>query len=183
MFITKAARRYATALLEVAKDIGQVDAILEDVKFIDATIEGSKELQMFLKSPIVKYDDKMQALDEIFGGRLQQDTTARFIRLLAKKERVNLLLQISKAFFEKYNQYAGIIEVDVYTAKELTDKQKSALHKALEDKTSKKVEMSVNLDASLKGGIAVRIDDTVIDGTVKHKLQELEDQFMNTAIE
>ncbi len=182
MFITKAARRYATALLEVAKDLDKVDDVLEDIKLVDGTIEGSKELEVFLASPIIKYDDKMQALNEIFTGKVQE-VTSRFITLLAKKERVKLLPQISKAFLEKYNAYAGIIEVEVYTAKALNEDQKDSLHKALEEKTGKKVVMSVSEDTSLKGGLAVRIDDTVIDGTVKHKLQQLEEKFLDTAIE
>lgn len=182
MFITKAARRYATALLELAKEMDNVDGILKDINLIDNTIEGSKELTMFISSPIIKYDDKVAALDEIFGGKVS-DATKKFITLLTRKGRVNLLHQIAKAFIQKYNQYAGIIEIDVYSAKELSDNQKQSLHKALEKRTDKKVDMTVTMDASLKGGIAVRIDDTVIDGSVKHKLDELEQKFLNTAIE
>lgn len=182
MFVTKAARRYATALLELAREMDKVDAILEDIKLIDNTLAASRELILFLNSPVIKYDDKAKALDEIFGERVQE-VTAKFINLLARKSRVNLLGQIAKAFIQKYNQYAGIIEVNVYTAKELSEDQQISLHQALEKKTSRKVEMSVTHDESLKGGIAVRIDDTVIDGTVKHKLEELEQKFLSTAIE
>lgn len=182
MFITKAARRYATALLEVAQELDNVDTILEDVKLIDNTIEDSKELAMFLESPIVKYDDKAEVLDQIFGDKVQE-ITAKFISLLARKQRIKLLAQIVKAFIRKYHQYAGIIEVDVYTAQELDGPQQDALHEALEKRTNKKVDMSIKQDESLMGGLAVRIDDTVIDGTIKHKLEELEYQFLNTAIE
>lgn len=182
MLITKAARRYATALLEVGKELGAVDDILEDIKLIDNTLEGSRELTLFINSPVIKYDDKRKALEEIFGERVEE-VTAKFIDLLARKGRVNLLDQIVKAFIQKYNQYAGIIEVDVYTAKELNEDQQISLHQALEKKTNKKVDMSLTHDESLRGGIAVRIDDTVIDGTVKHKLEELEHRFLSTAVE
>jgi F-type H+-transporting ATPase subunit delta len=182
MFITKAARRYATALLEIAKELDQVEDILEDIKVIDNTIEGSKELAMFISSPIIKYDDKKAALVEIFGSRVNE-VTSKFLTLLARKGRANLLHQIAKAFVEKYNEYAGIINIEVVTARPLSDDQKQSLHKALENKTNKKVEMSIIQDSSLMGGIAVRIDDTVIDGSVKHKLEELEQSFLSTAIE
>lgn len=182
MFISKAALRYATALLEIAKELDQVEKVLEDIRLIDNTIGGSDDLSMFLASPIIKFDDKVNALDEIFSDKVQE-VTVRFIKLLARKGRVKLLEQITQAFLQKYNEYAGIIEVDVYTARELNESQKSSLLEALEEKTDKKVDMTITEDASLKGGIAVRIDDTVIDGTVKHKLEELEEQFMNTAIE
>lgn len=182
MFITKAARRYATALLEIGKELDQVEEILDDIKLIDNTIEGSKELTMFISSPIIKYDDKKAALDEIFTSRVSE-VTGKFLTLLARKGRANLLHQIAKAFVEKYNDYAGIIKIEVLSAKELNDDQVQSLQKALEKRTNKKVDMSLSQDASLKGGIAVRIDDTVIDGSVKHKLAELEQKFLSTAIE
>lgn len=182
MFITKAARRYATALLEIAKELDKVGDILEDIKLIDNTIEGSDELAMFISSPIIKYDDKTAALNEIFGDKVNE-VTGKFLTLLAKKGRANLLHQVSKAFVDSYNRYAGIIKIEVFFAKPLSEDQKKSLHKALEDKTNKKVEMSLTQDPSLKGGLAVRIDDTVIDGSVKHKLEELEQKLLSTAIE
>lgn len=182
MLITKAARRYATALLEIAKEQKVVEDVLEDVKLLHGTFEGSRDLILFLKSPVIKYDDKLSALEEIFGHRVQ-DVTNLFIKLLVKKNRVNLLDQIAEAFIQKYNEYAGIIKVDVYTAYAMSDAQKEELLRALEQRTRKKVEMTLTQDASLMGGIAVRIDDTVIDGTVKHKLAELEQKFLNAAVE
>lgn len=182
MLTTKVARRYATALLEISKERDEVDAILEDVNLIHNTLEGSDELNTFLRSPVIKFDDKKEALNEIFGDKVQE-VTITFINLLARKGRIHLLDQITEAFVQKYNEYAGIIEIDIYSARELSNSQRERLHNALEEKTSKKVNMHVSLDESLKGGISVRIDDTVIDGTVKHKLEELEQQLLATAVE
>jgi len=182
MPLTKAARRYATALLELAQERNELDDILEDIKFIDNTLEGSRELVLFLKSPIIKYDDKINVLNELFSSEVKE-ATKLFMNLLVKKERVNLLDQITKAFIEKYKQLAGIITVEVYVAHELSDEQREALHNQLEEKTQKKVDMNITQDESLRGGMAVRIDDTVIDGTVKHKLEELEESLLATTLE
>lgn len=156
-----------------------METILEDIKLIKNTMEGSRELVLFLRSPVIKFDDKVAALGKMFGDKVTEVTT-RFIQLLARKNRIHLLGQIASAFVEQYNRYAGIVEIEVYSARELSDSQRDSLHKALEEKTGKKVEMSVKLDESLKGGIAVRIDDTVIDRTVKHKLEQLEEKFLTT---
>ncbi len=180
--ITKAARRYASALLQVGKEQDNVESILEDIELIKNTIDDSRELQLFLRSPIIKYDDKVQALEQLFGDKVGE-VTNQFIKLLARKDRVGILYQITQAFVEQYNKYAGIIEVDVFSARELSDKRQKSLHKALEQKTGKTVNMHVSVDEKLKGGIAVRIDDTVIDGTIKHKLEQLEEQFLSTAAE
>ncbi|MFH5831090.1 ATP synthase F1 subunit delta [Halalkalibaculum sp. DA3122] len=180
--ITKAARRYASALLQIAQEQENVEAILNDIELIKRTIEDSRELKLFLKSPIIKFDDKAKALDEIFGEKVQE-VVRQFIKLLARKNRVGLLYPITQAFIEQYNKYAGIVEIDVYAARELTENQKSSLHKTLEAKTGKRVNMQLSVDESLRGGLAVRIDDTVIDGTIKHKLEQLEESLLSTAAE
>lgn len=182
MLISKAARRYATALLKLGKERDEVEAILDDMTFINNTMEDSSELVTFLRSPVVKYDDKQAVLKELFGDEVQE-STRRFLELLARKGRVDIADQIAKAYIERYNDYAGIIEVQVSVARDLGPDQKEALHEKLESITSKKVQLEVRVDESLRGGMAVRIDDTVIDGTVKHKLEELQEQLMSTAIE
>lgn len=180
MLITKAARRYARALLEASKETDSVEQTLEDVKLINNTLEGSNELVLFLQSPVVKFDDKAEALNTIFGDKVQK-LTARFLDLLAQKSRINLLDQVGKAFIEAYNKHAGILEVDVYTARKLPADQKKDLQHALEQQTGKNITMTVSIDESLQGGIAVRIGDTVYDGTVKHMLEELKQEFTSTA--
>ena len=182
MLISKAARRYANALLEIGKERNEVEDLLEDMQFINNTMEDSRDLIVFLRSPVINFDDKQAVLLEIFGDKIEE-VTKEFLKLLTRKNRVNLLHQIARAYIERYNKYAGIIEVSVAVARSLKESQKEALLHKLEEITSKKVRLTVNVDESLKGGMAVRIDDTVIDGTVKHKLRELEEQLLATAVE
>lgn len=182
MLITKAARRYADALLDVAGEQNSVEELLEDVRLIGGTVEGSPDLMVFLKSPVIRYDDKLEALKKIFEERVNE-TTMRFIALLARKNRIDLLDQVTGAFIEAYNEAAGIIQVEVAVATALDEPQREALHRSLEEKTGKKVEMTTRVDTSLRGGMSVRIDDTVIDGTIKHKLEELEQQLLSASDE
>lgn len=182
MLVSKAARRYATALLELAKEQDAVERTFEDVQFIKNTIEGSRELQLFLKSPVIKPDKKVSALEALFEGKLSE-LVYKFITLVARKNRQNLLDEITTAFVNIYNQYAGILEAEVFVAEEMDDKQKDQVIKRLEDVTGKKVNISVIVQKDLKGGMAIKIADTVIDGTIKHKLEQLEDVFLNTATE
>ena len=179
MLITKAARRYATMFLELGKDRDGVEALLEDMDFINNTMDDSHELELFLKSPIVNHDDKQAVLKELFGDKIHEPTRL-FLTLLVRKDRINLLHQITRSYIEKYRSYAGIIDLKAYVAYDLTSSQKEKLHRKLEEITSKQVHLTVEKDPALKGGMAVRINDTVIDGTVKHKLQALEDEFLSS---
>ncbi|SMO42918.1 ATP synthase F1 subunit delta [Fodinibius sediminis] len=182
MHTTKAARRYATALLELAKERDELEEILEDIKLVQNTLKDSKELVTFLRSPVIKFDDKAAVLEKLFFDKFQEPTRL-FVKLVARKDRINLLDQITDAFIQLYKKHVGIITVDVFVAEEISDEQRQLLHQKLEDKTQKKVELNVTVDASLKGGMAVRIDDTVIDGTVKHQLAKLEESLLSTVVE
>lgn len=177
MLVSKASRRYANALLEIALVQNSVEEMLNDMLTIKSTIEGSRELLLFLRSPIVKPTDKQQALQKIFEGKVSK-TVSQFITLITEKGRENILDQIANAFVEAYNQHAGIITVEVKTAKALSDKQAKELTAMLEKTTSKKVNLDFSVIEELRGGISIKIDDTVIDATIKHKLEQLETQFL-----
>ena len=182
MSVSKAARRYASALLETAKDQKSVENTLKDILFIKNTIDNSKDLLLFLKSPVIKPDDKEAVLKSIFEKHVSK-LSNEFVKLVSTKERTELLPEIVVAFIQEYNEHAGIIEVEVRTAKTLDDTQVKELQKVLEKTTSKKVEMNLKEEAELKGGLLVKIQDTVIDGTVKHKLEQLEQTFRDNVVE
>jgi F-type H+-transporting ATPase subunit delta len=178
--ISKAARRYAKALLQSAQEQDLLADVEKDIRFISNTIEDSRELVVFLKTPIIKKEDKKDVLSKLFDEHITKETKSLLL-LLSEKNRESLLKDICEGFLQLYNEYKGIIKVDVTTAFELSDDQKEKLHKALESSTGKDVEMNITTDEDLLGGLVVRIDDTVIDGSVKHKIRKLKNQFAVTA--
>ncbi len=182
MLVSKAAHRYATALLELAKEQNAVEQTLNDILFIKNTIGDSRELLLFLKSPIIKPDQKVQALEAVFGDKVS-DLVHNFITLIARKNRENVIDEIVEAFIEKYNKHAGIITAELFVAKPMDEQLQAQVIKKLEESTGKKVNITTTVQEDLKGGIAVKIADTVIDGTVKHQLQQLEHTFLQTPTE
>lgn len=128
MILSKASNRYATMFLELGKDRDEVPALLGDMDLINNTLNGSRELVLFLKSPVVKNDDKKQALETLFRKDIQESTWL-LLQLLVRKNRVAILHQISQSFLKKYREYAGIIEVQATTGYELSASQEKALYK------------------------------------------------------
>jgi len=177
---TKAARRYAGAMLQSAVERDILEEIKSDMEMVFNTISESKDLVLFLKSPIIKRDVKRKALTSIFKNHVREETFI-LIKLLLDKGRESLLLPTSKSFLELYNEHKGIIDVGVYAAYDLSDEHLKSLSNSLEKSTGKKVQLKFNRDESLRGGMAVRIDDTVIDGTVKHKISQLKNKFAANA--
>lgn len=178
----KAARRYANALLEIAVEKDILDNVKEDMLLIHNTIDASSELSLFLKNPIIKKEQKKAAIGKIFEDKVQ-DLTIQLFELLFTKEREALLDDISRNFIELYNLHKGIIKVDVTSAYKLEDDQLKALKKNIERTTGKKVEFETEVEEDLIGGLKFRIDDTVVDGSVKFKLNQLKDRLTSTAVE
>jgi F-type H+-transporting ATPase subunit delta len=179
--VLKTARRYANALLQISIEQNKLETILKDVELIHNTVEGSRELKLFMKSPIIKSDEKRAVLHELFGNQTDS-LTVQFLDLVVKKGRESLLDQIMQGFIERYKQHAKIIDVNVYSASALRDDTLQKLNQTLESITGKSVDLHFHIDESLKGGLAVRVDDTIIDGTVKHKIDQLKTLFLETAV-
>jgi F-type H+-transporting ATPase subunit delta len=182
MLVSKASGRYAKALIELAEENNILEQTLKDILLIKKTMDGSRDLLLFLKSPIIKPEKKVVVLEEIFGGEVS-DLVHKFITLIARKNRESMLDQIANSFIEIYNDHVGIIEAKVFVAKKLTDKQLKKVKSRIATVTGKKVQIIETIDEDLRGGMAIKIADTVIDGTVKHKLEQLEDVFLSSAME
>lgn len=179
---SKAARRYAFAYHETAIENNLLEAVKDDVKLINDTLESSKDLRLFLKSPLVNKDQKKAALIEIFDKKVQQ-LTIQLLNILTEKSRESLLDMILKHFVDYYNDHHGIVKIDITSAFELDNDQINNLTKQLEIKTGKRIELNKQINPELIGGMMVRIDDTVIDGSVKHKLSQLKNRLTSTAVE
>lgn len=154
----------------------------DDMLMISNTLESSKELRRFLNNRIVNYSQKKAALESIFAKHVDK-STFNLIYLLLEKKREGILKDITGNFLSLYNLHHGIIEATIYSANELDDKQKSALIKQLESSTGKNVKISTKIDSDMIGGLMVRIDDTVIDGSVKYKLNQLKEKFTSAAVD
>jgi len=179
--ISKAAYRYAKSFLQFAVENDILSNVFEDMRDIHNTFTGSDELRRFLKNSIISQKKKKAVLEELFKSNVRKETF-RFISLVIENDRESLLPDIVKSFIELYNEYKGILEVDVFTAQKLSKTQQENLNDSLNSYTGKSVILSITENPELMGGIAVRIEDTVIDGTVKHKLGQLKETFFETTV-
>jgi F-type H+-transporting ATPase subunit delta len=167
-----AARRYAKGLLQVAIDNGTTGLILNDIILIKSVFDENASLRKLIASPVIRDDKKKEIIDEIFVKHISE-TSKKLLDVLKSKGRLPLLYQITTAFESLYNQYAGIIEIQISTAFELEKIQISSLIQGFETKTGLKVKSSIKTDKSLIGGVTVKHGDTVVDGSIKNKLEQL----------
>lgn len=179
--VTKVAKRYASALFQEALERKVLEDIARDMQMLVASIRNSRELNHFLKSKIIPGKKKGEALSALFSAAVHP-LTNDLIRLLLEKRREAHLLAIALWYDTLYKKEKGLIDVDVHVVYSLGEEQVETLRLSLEKKTGKKVFLRFIEDPDLKGGMTIRIDDTVIDGSIRHKLQQLESAFQQNGM-
>ena len=174
------ARRYAQALTEEAQKAGSLDAVDADVALLTETLDGSRELRQALTSPVVSHPKKLSVLTSLFGERVS-DLTLRFLRLLVEKQRDGQIPSILDAYRTLRDERTGTVEADVRSAKPLSADEADRLKAALEARTGKTIRLRITPDATLIGGLVVRVGDLVYDRSVRHQLDQLRDQLAERA--
>ena len=166
------ATRYANALMELATEKNVLKQVADDMELVFNGIAYSKELRTILKSPIIKTEKKETILNEIFKNRIG-DVSANFLQFVIKKKRENLIYDILKRFKELYYLRINRVEAKITSSVELTERQKDQLQSSLEKYTQKDVTSIFAIDDSIIGGFVVKINDTVLDSSIKQQLNKL----------
>ncbi len=173
----RVARRYAMALMNAAESKQSIDRVAGDLASIESLLRSSREFRTFLTSPVVSPKKKWAVLTELFAKRLGPDTMD-FLELLVTKSREAILPDAIEQFNALHDAKQGIVNVAVTTAIAVTPQQERALQKQLEQYTRMNVRVRWSLDASIQGGLFVRIGDTVLDATIRHQLERLAERFL-----
>lgn len=172
-------KRYALALYEVAEKENKVKEYIRDLKEIDEVIQGSKEITDVIKHPQISVQQKKKAFIEIFKGKVDEELLT-FLLILIEKDRILFLKekikQMEKIHLERLNTLKGVVK----TTYPLKEEDKLALIEKLKAKYNKDIILDEVIDPSIIGGIYLRIDNDVIDGTIKHKLDELKNIITRT---
>ncbi len=172
----RVARRYAEALMELAEERKTVDTLAKDLKVLHSAIDESRELRLFLRSPVINHPRKVEILKAVFAGRLQQ-WTLHAVDVITLKGREDILSDIIDQFFVILDERASIVRVKVKAVGEFTKDQMETLQNKLERYTQKHVKIEFSFDRCLIGGFVARVGDTVLDGSVKRQLELLRDRF------
>lgn len=173
--------RYANAFISAAEEKNILDKISADFSLIYNTLSASKELKAVLKSPILNEQKKMDILMDIFKSSCDQ-MTLKFLRFIVDKNREDLLFDISRRFLDIMNEKLGKIELQIVSALELGEDQKSKLKTKLEEITNKTVLPEFKIDEKIIGGFKVKVKDTVFDASVEQQIASLRAKLLSEAV-
>ena len=171
-----AGNRYAKSLIGLSIEKKELDTVYNDMVLISETVENSKDLDLLLKSPVVKTDKKQEILSSIFGKETSE-LTKQFLLLISSRNREAIIGDIAAAFVRQYKVIKKIIVTEVTSAIKLESAQKKKILQLLNTNESSSVEVIEKINPEIIGGFIVRVDDKQIDASISRKLDNLKQEF------
>jgi F-type H+-transporting ATPase subunit delta len=171
------ARRYASALADVVMERGEERQVQEELAAWQEMILENTALQEAFSNPTVVYEQKAGVLNELIARTKVLPTTANFLRVLLKNQRIAELTQVTATLAQELDQRSGVVGAQVLSAWPVADSTKASLEAKLGQMTGKKIRLSFDTDESLLGGIVTRIGSTIYDGSVRNQLRRLSEEL------
>ena len=175
--MSRAAIRYAKAILDIAQTSGKAEAVNNDMKSIVKAVAESTELKDFLSSPVIKMEVKKSALSEIFSN-VQAETQSLF-NLLFENKRYEILESIAVQYTKLYDVSNGVEVAKVTTAFPITAELETKVLAKIAEFSKNKITIENIVDPSIIGGFILRVGDQQYNASVASKLSELKREFSN----
>ncbi len=163
---------YARTLLEAAEEKGDLEAVREEADFFAHFLEVEPRLRLFLESPRVETDEKLEVLSKTLKGKTS-DTLYKFVLLVVRNGRASSLDEIFEEFRVLYDEKIGLVHVNVTTAVPLEADVREQLQTTLEKRLDKRVELESEVDAEILGGMVVRFSGMVADSSLRTAVDEI----------
>ena len=167
------AGRYATALFELALEQKSIDAVKRDLDRFDAMLADSDDLRRLVRSPVFSVEEQAQALSAILQRAGISGLAANFLSLVTHNRRLFAVAQMIKAYRVLVARHKGEMTAQVTVATPLSDANLAALKDALKAVTKQEVQVDVNVDPAVIGGLIVRVGSRMVDSSLRTKLNAI----------
>ena len=167
------AGRYATALFELALEEKALDPVRADLDRFDALVAGNEDLTRLVRSPVFSADEQVRALEAVLKVARIEGIAANFLKLVAAKRRLFAVRTIIKVFRALVARHKGELTASVTAAEKLSDTHLAALKSALNAVTGKDVDLNVDIDPAIIGGLVVKLGSRMVDTSLRTKLNTI----------
>lgn len=170
-------RRYAQALYDVARQKDSVDKYIKDLEEIDEMIHNNPDIAGVVKHPEIPTKEKKKFFINILKGRVDEDLLT-FILLLIEKDRILFLKEKIRELKKIDLENKNIKIASITVARPLNDRQRAELTQKLEKKYNVKIILDEMVDESIIGGMVIRIGDSLMDGSIRKKMEEVKSALL-----
>jgi F-type H+-transporting ATPase subunit delta len=174
MAVTDVSKEYAEALFALAEETGEQRAFMTALETVTAALDEHPELRELIASPAIACAERVETVARCFGA-LCPETVVSFLQLLCEKGRITLIDACVKEYRRLLDISTSVIVASVTSAVPLNEKETAALAQKLSRTSGRAVQLSCTVDPSLLGGVIVAMDGRVIDGSLRHRLQEVKE--------
>lgn len=168
------AGRYASALFELANEQGELEAVERDLGTFQNLLDQSEDMKRLVSSPAFAAEDQERALVAVMDWASIGATTSNFLKVVSRNRRLFAAEDMIKTYRALLAVHRGELVAEVKSAVPLTDEQKTALTEKLKASVGKDVKLDAKVDASLLGGLVVKIGSRMFDSSLKTKLASMQ---------
>jgi F-type H+-transporting ATPase subunit delta len=177
-FSETSADRYSLALYELATEANVLEEIEKNATSIINLISSSKDFKSLIKDPTNIKKDVLIALNKISEQYKLNNLLTKFLSFLISKRRFFYVDKILKSFLETCSVKRGELKAELTSAKDLTENELNSIKEELTKNFSSKIKLNYKYDASLIGGMIVQVGSTMVDASIKNKLQQIENRMI-----
>lgn len=171
------AKRYGQALFELAIESGQRKEREEEITYVLNAIINEPDFSLILSHPNISKEAKIEAIESIFSENVSRDLIG-FLALAIQKGREDSIIDILEYVLSLLRAEGGFVTAYVTSAVELTQEDQMRIKEKLEKQTGNKITLNVSVDRSLIGGLRIRINDRVVDHTIKTLLHRMSNDIL-----
>jgi F-type H+-transporting ATPase subunit delta len=167
------AGRYANALFDLARETNAIDAVKADLERFDTLIAENPDLNRLVRSPVFSAAEQLQALAAVLERAGIGGLTAKFLKLITSNRRLFAVRDMLRAYRKLVAEHKGEATAEITVAEQLREEHLSALRAALKSVSGKDVDLAIKVDASIIGGLVVKLGSRMVDTSLRTKLNAI----------
>jgi F-type H+-transporting ATPase subunit delta len=169
--VEEIARVYARSLFDVAREQGKLDDVREELAAFSQALEESRELSLFLFSPYFSTEEKKQGLQRAVDDA--DPMLMNFLELLLENHRMPVIHRIRREYDALWREENRLLAVEVTSAVELDEGTVKSIGDRVGEQTGRKVELRSSVDPDILGGIVLRVGNSILDASIRNRLEQL----------
>jgi len=177
-FSISSAERYSLALFELSEENNILSQIEDQSLSVLNLIDQSEEFSNLIKDPTTSREDLLKIINTISENNKFESLFKNFLSFLIQKRRFFFIERILKSFIEICSRKRGELKAELKSAKELSNEEITKITEELTKNFSSKIKLNYKHDESLIGGLVVQVGSTMVDTSIKNKLQQIENRMI-----
>lgn len=165
------AQVYSRALFDVAREAGKLDLVRDQLGEIADAVEGNRDLAMFFFSPYFSAAEKKDGLSKALTGA--DPAILNFLEALLERHRMPVLFRIRAEYERLWDEERKLLPVEVTSAIDLDAAAVASIGERVGEQTGRRVELSTSVDPAILGGVILRVGNSILDASIKHRLDQL----------